>query len=377
MVEGAVFPIIALTARHVGASVAEAGLIVALTGVGALLNNIPASILTARFGERRAMVGAALLLILALMLCVSAESLVMLAIGVFMIGMSQAVFLLARQTYLSDVVPLSMRARALSTLGGVMRIGLFISPFISAAFMQMMGLDGAYWLGAVAAGAAGALALSLPELHARQKPASNSGSGASAPLPPLSTGDIIRQFRHTFLTLGVGCLLVAALRNCRPLIIPLWAAHIGLDAATTSVIYGSMGAIDMLLFYPAGKLMDQYGRRATAVPSLLTMSVALAMIPFTTSLIPFLLATMLLGLGNGMGAGLVMTIGADSAPVHARARFLGVWRLTTDLGSCGGPLLVSSIAAAATLSTSVLFLSVAGFAASAVFFKWLPSKPAH
>ena len=117
MVEGAVYPVIALSARGLGASIAEAGLIVALTGVGALANNIPASLLTARFGERNAMVGAALFTMIALLLCVGAESPFAFGIGVFMIGMAQAVFMLARQTYLTDAVPVSMRARALSTLG--------------------------------------------------------------------------------------------------------------------------------------------------------------------------------------------------------------------------------------------------------------------
>ena len=313
-----------------------------------------------------------MLLIVALLVCVSAGSPGVLAAGIFMIGMSQAVFMLARQTYLTDAVPIAMRARALSTLGGVMRIGLFISPFLSAMLMQLMGLDGAYWLGAMAAAAAGALAITLPELSSRAKATEALAAGSARPSPAPPMRKIVREHRHSLLTLGTGCMLVAALRYCRPLIIPLWAAHIGLDASTAAVIYGAMGAIDMLLFYPAGKLMDQYGRRAAAVPCMLIMGVALVLIPFTTSLVPFLLAAMLLGLGNGIGSGLIMTIGADSSPANARPQFLGLWRFITDLGSCGGPLLISSIAAATTLSVSIFFVGAAGFSAAAIFFRWLP-----
>lgn len=376
MVEGAVYPVIAITARELGASIAEAGLIVALTGVGALVNNIPASLLTARFGERWAMTGAALFTIIALLLCVAAESPLAFGIGVFMIGMSQAVFLLARQTYLTEVVPITMRARALSTLGGVMRIGLFISPFISAAIMQMLGLDGAYWLAAMAAAAAGALAFTLPDLESRRNRGTmredeRTTDSARSRVTLLS---LLRTHRHAFLTLGTGCLLVAALRACRQLVIPLWAAHIMLDAATTSVIYGAMGAIDMLLFYPAGKIMDQYGRRWVATPSMFVMGVALLLIPLTDGFWPFLLATMLLGLGNGLGSGLVMTIGADASPAYGRPQFLGLWRFMTDIGSCGGPLLASAIAGAAGLVSGVLAVSGLGFAAAAIFWKWLPKR---
>ena len=49
---------------------------------------------------------------------------------------------------------------------------------------------------------------------------------------------------------------------------PLWADHLGLDAATTSLIYGLAGGIDMLVFYPAGKVMDRKGRTWVAVPSM-------------------------------------------------------------------------------------------------------------
>jgi MFS family permease len=66
-------------------------------------------------------------------LCVVASTLWVFAVGIFMVGMAAAVFGLARQSYLTEAVPFHFRARALSTLGGVMRIGLFIGPFLGAA----------------------------------------------------------------------------------------------------------------------------------------------------------------------------------------------------------------------------------------------------
>lgn len=376
MVEGAIYPVIALSARDLGASIAEAGIIVALTGLGTLLNNIPASLLTARFGERLAMTVAAVFTIIALLLCVSATSPLLFGVGVFMIGMAQSVFMLARQTYLTDAVPITMRARALSTLGGVMRIGLFVSPFISAVLMKMMGLDGAYWLAVIAASAAGALAFTIPDLESRRRPESGAGGGTPA-RPTASMRSLLREHRHSFITLGTASMLVSAVRACRQVVIPLWAAHIMLDATTVSVVYGAMGAIDMLLFYPAGKIMDRYGRHWVAFPSMAVMGTALLLMPLTDGFGTFILAAMLLGLGNGIGSGLIMTIGADCSPVDARAQFLGLWRFITDLGTCGGPLAVSFIAAAAGLAASVLTVGAAGYAAAAIYWKWLPRSSSN
>ena len=142
--DGAILPIIAFTALELGASPALAGFVAALTGLGSLLNNVPAALLTARFGERRAMLGAALAALVAFGLCMAARHVAWLAIGVLMAGMAGAVFSLARQTWLIAAVPFSMRARALSTLAGSMRIGMFVGPFLGAAAIQGLGLRGAY-----------------------------------------------------------------------------------------------------------------------------------------------------------------------------------------------------------------------------------------
>lgn len=109
---GAILPVVALTARELGASLATSGLIVGLVGIGSLVSNIPAAMFTSRHGERRSMVGAAALSVVALLLCIFAGTLWMLATGVFMVGMASSVFLLARQGYMIDAVPAYMRARA-------------------------------------------------------------------------------------------------------------------------------------------------------------------------------------------------------------------------------------------------------------------------
>src|SRR3546814_3174978 len=101
------------------------------------------------------MMGAAALSVLALLLCIFAGRASMLAVGVFLIGMASSVFMLARQTYMIDAVPVYMRARALSTLAGTMRIGVFVGPFAGAALIHFMGLQGAYWVAVVAMAGAG------------------------------------------------------------------------------------------------------------------------------------------------------------------------------------------------------------------------------
>ncbi|GAB3517407.1 MFS transporter [Arthrobacter monumenti] len=362
--EGAILPVIALSARNLGASVAMAALVVTLIGIGSLLTNIPASLITARFGERWAIVGASAWSVLAMMVCITAPGLYVFAAGILMIGMAAAVFNLARQSYLTESVPMQFRARALSTLGGTMRIGVFAGPFAGAAAIHFAGLDGAYWVGAGALLIAGAVAVGMPDLPRH-------GIAVAGTVPP-TIRSISRSHARVFLTVGIGVVMVAAVRSSRPVVIPLWAENIGLEASTTAVIYGISGAVDMLLFYPAGKVMDQKGRLWVSVPCMLIMGLALILVPFTIGTASLLLAAVLIGFGNGIGSGMIMTLGADYSPAAGRTKFLGVWRLMADIGSSGGPALLSGVTALATLSAGIWLVGGLGLVGAVMLGYWLP-----
>ena len=374
--EGAILPVIALTVRQLGGSVALAALMVTLIGIGSLVSNIPASIITTRYGERWAIVGAAVWGALGMVACVLAPALWVFGVGVFMVGMSAAVFGLARQSYLTEAVPFHFRARALSTLGGVMRIGLFVGPFLAAGLIHWMGIGGAYWAGVGSLMVAAVVAMRMPDLPAHA-PVNDEGADLASVRAPATLISVGTSHAKIFLTVGIGALLVAAVRASRQAVIPLWAESIGLDAATTSLIYGLAGGIDMLVFYPAGKVMDRKGRVWVAVPSMAIMGVALLLTPFTHGAHTLLMASLLIGFGNGIGSGMVMTLGADYSPVAGRAHFLGLWRLMSDIGSTGGPALLSAVTALVSLAAGIWCTGLTAFAGAIVLWYWIPRTTRH
>ncbi|MGE8318373.1 MAG: MFS transporter [Comamonas sp.] len=365
--EGAILPIIPLMARELGASVPMAALVVGLISIGSLLNNIPASLITMRWGERWAIVAAGLWSGLGMALCVFTSQLLPFAAGCLMVGMSQAVYNLARQSYMTEAVPIAYRARALSTLGGVMRIGMFIGPFLGAWAVHAFGLSAAFAVGIAGVLCAAAIAVRVPDLP---PPEPAPGQAPPAATTILST---LRDHRRVFLTLGVGVLLVSAVRASRQVVIPLWADHLALAPAVASLVYGLAGGIDMLVFYPAGKLMDHKGRRWVAVPSMLIMGAAMLLMPLTTGFATLLAAALAIGFGNGIGSGMIMTLGADHSPRHGRAHFLGVWRLMSDIGSSCGPALLSLLAGSLSLAAGIATTGLIAFAAAAVLARWIPA----
>ncbi len=364
---GAMLPVIASSATALGASLATAGLVVTLMPLGQILADVPAGALAARVGDRPAMVVAGTIATAGFVLAALATHVAVLGLAVVLVGVASSVYFLARQSYLTEVTPPLKRARVLSTLGGVHRIGQFIGPFAGAALIALGGLPWAYWMAAVAAALSVAVVLA-----AGADDAAASSRGAPVPLR-----QVAREHAHVFATLGIAVLLIGAVRGARLTVLPLWAEHLGIDPAQTSLVFGLAGAVDMLLFYPAGKIMDHFGRLWIGIPSMLVMGAALVALPFTTTVGALAVVAAALGLGNGLSSGILMTLGADVAPAATRAQFLGVWRVLSDLGLAVGPLVLTLAAALGSVAGGVWVLAATSGASAAAQARWVPRHSVH
>jgi MFS family permease len=372
LAEGAMLPVIALSSIDRGASTATAALINALLGIGSIVTNIPSGILATRIGERKSMLVAAAGAVAGLILCLvnlghGALSLVVFGLGVLLLGAASSVYTLARQSYLTEIVPPEMRARALSTLGGTLRIGMFAGPFLGAGAEEIWGIPGAYYVSLAAMAVAAVLVYRVPDLE--------KSAQVKAAAAQVTTWGILRQYWRVFATLGMGVVLLMAIRQSRQVVIPLWAAHLGLSPTANSVIYGIAGLIDVMTFYPAGKVMDTYGRRWVAVPCTLVLGISFVLMPFTHSVVTLTLTAMIMGFGNGIGSGIVMTLSADTSPEIGRPTFLGLWRELADAGQGLGPLLLSGVTALAGLAAGITVVGCVGFAAAGVLFAFIPRRP--
>jgi MFS family permease len=91
------------------------------------------------------------------------------------------------------------------------------------------------------------------------------------------------------------------------------------------------------------------------------MATGMVLIPLTDGFGSLVAVGLLLGFGNGLGSGIVMTLGSDFAPAVGRAEFLGVWRLVSDVGTAGGPLVVAAVEGAASLAAASTVVGAFGF----------------
>lgn len=388
--EGAIIPIIPIVAGNLGATLAIAGLVSAILMLGELVGDIPSGWLVSRIGERPAMIGAAFLSVVGLVICVLSPNPVALGFGIFLIGLATAVFALARHAFMTSFVPVSHRARALSTLGGIFRAGFFVGPFITAAAIELTGAaSSAFWIHIVMCIAAAGILIALPD------PTKSFGSVRTVRVDGrrLREGEAlveresvglfrtIAANRAVLTRLGTGAALIGAMRASRAVILPLWAVSIGLGESSTAIIIGIAGAIDFALFYTSGQIMDRWGRLASALPSMLGLGIGHLVLAFTHDLDSnvswFVFAAMFMSLANGVGSGILMTLGADLADKKNPAPFLGAWRFTGSLGSAGAPLLVSAITALASIALAAGALGLLGLIGAGILVRYVPRYAPH
>jgi MFS family permease len=383
--EGAMIPLIPLVADSLGASLAFAGFIAAMVMVGELVGDIPSGAVVSRIGERKSMIGASLLAIVAVLVCIVAPNPGVLLVGIFLIGLATAVFALARHAFMTSYVPVAYRARALSTLGGVFRAGWFVGPFLAAGVIHVTGSTTAvFWIFIVCCVAAAIVLLLLPDPSitiAAARPGSASPAEQMAAAGSHGLFQTIWAYRGVLLRLGTGAGLVGAMRATRTVILPLWAVSIGINEPDTALIIGIAGGIDFALFYASGQIMDRFGRMWTAIPSMIGLGLGMLALAFThdvpANIQLFIAVAMFLSLANGIGSGLLMTLGADLAPLSGPAPFLGAWRFTADFGSAAAPLAVAGITALVSLSVASGVMGVVGLLGAGVLWRYIPRYAPH
>ena len=399
--EGAAMVVLGLSAIAGGASLALAALVVATVGIGQLAGSIPAGQLTTRYGERRVLVVASLASTVTWAGAALVSSPAALAGVGFVGGVASAAFAVARQSYTIDVVPHAYRARAMSLLGGSGRVGLVLGPLAGAGLQVWFGLAGGF---VVASAAAALAALTLlvvrepgdggapgapgaPQAAAASVPTTSRGRAAAqdavAADPrrtthpathPATLRELVRAHASVLATVGIGVVVINLARSLRPVLVPLALSEAGADAHTTSLVVAAAAAAELMLFYPAGVVMDRYGRRVVAVSCSGVMGVGLILmgaLGALEGLAGIVAGAVLLGIGSGIGSGVVKTLGADAAPVRDRATFLGVWNVLGETGGAAGPLALSALTAVASLAGAGVVLGVVALAGAVGLTRWL------
>ena len=381
---GLLVPILPLYAKSFDISYGLVGLVLAAEGIGHLVGDLPAALVLNRIGRKSAM----LLGVLTVALCGAglffAPSISIVFLLRFVGGIGGALWDISRYAYLADATAVHQRGRALSVFGGISRIGTFGGPVIGGYIASATSVEYPFLVyGGISLLAAVVAAIAVEASRKRVSPPQHGLARHFA--------NIFRAHRKNLITAGTGQLFAQTIRSGRYIIIPLYGAEVlDLGYEQIGLIMTASGFIDMMMFYPAGVIMDRFGRKFANVPSFALQAIGMALIPLTEPFaaylnLPFfsislitgefialLFPASLLGFGNGLSSGAMMTLGADLAPRDALSEFLGLWRLIGDGGRMSGPVCVGYVADFLGLSPAALAIAGIGLSAAGIFLFLVP-----
>ncbi|HBY44766.1 MAG: MFS transporter [Thermomicrobiales bacterium] len=358
--EGLLLPTLPAFALSFDVSFAVASLVLAAAGIGTLIADLPAGMLLGRVGLKPTMLLGAALVGFGTLALVAATSVNQLIALRLLAGVGTAMWGLSRHAFITEAIDPRQRGRAISVFGGINRIGVFGGPAIGGLIGTWFGLTASF----LVAGLLGIVALIVSWIFVQD---THVAVHAERHVRWALVREMVRSSWRDLSAASVAQTFAQMIRAGRQTIIPFYGlAILGLNAGQVGLIQSASSSVDMILFIPAGYLMDRFGRKVAAVPSFAIMAVGMVLIPFTTDYLTLMAAATIIGLGNGLGTGTMMTLGADLAPPGATGEFLGLWRLIGDTGRAGGPLAVGSLTDAVGFEYTSFILAGVGLSASLI-----------
>jgi MFS family permease len=313
-----------------------AAIVLALRALGIILFELPAAYLANRLGNKTMMIVA---------LCLSASTM----FGLFIVselywiaflavpqGAASAIWFLCRQSYISEFTPRDYWGRAVALMAGINRAGALFGPFLGGIAATMIGYQWTFFIGGILI----LIAMIVLFTFAKHTALCSDQKHNSYKSVLVS----LRQKKRIISLAGFIAVIIQLLRAARQLLIPIFGTLIGLNAGSIGAIYALGSLIDMSMFYPMGIIVDKFGRKWSAGPSILFFILGLLLLPNAESTIAFCLVVCLLGFANGLGTGILIIIGMDLAPKNQKNAFLGIWRLIGDFGGFACPLIVGTFA---------------------------------
>ena len=152
------------------------------------------------------------------------------------------------------------------------------------------------------------------------------------------------------------CFSLLWLRTARELLVPLHAVAEGLTDSRVGLVVASGYVPDALVgIFVAGPLMDTKGRKPAAFFCSVGFAIGFLALYFSRSTADMVLASLILGAGDGFSSGLVMCLTTDLAPLKNRAIFISIFRFVSDSGVLIGASLAGTVAHETNTSISAAY----------------------
>ena len=332
---GVVAPILSLYAQSFGVPNTIVGLLVTIFGIGRLVANLPAGMLSQRIGRKPLLIGGPALVAVASAAAAITDNFAWLVFWRGLQGFGSGIYVTASMAALADISSPTNRAANIALYQSFFMFGATIGPAIGGYAAGFFGYAAPFWLYAAMTALAGVLALSFrdtlgKEVREKQKlEASDRRRIMTAPFTAICIVSLMTFFTRT-----------TAIFQLMPFI-GHDTFHLGIDAVGVAL---TVNAVVILAVTPLSvPLINRIGARAMVFWSTIGMAATIWGLYAATSLAGFWIAVVLFGIVSG--ASYPATGNYTIAALDRRhyGPGSGLQRTFGDVGYAVGPVLTGAI----------------------------------
>lgn len=359
---GSIVPALALYARSFGVAQSAIGLAIAVYGLARFLVAVPSGRLADRLGRRTTLALGGLVSAVGNLLCAVAPTYEAFVGARFVAGAGAALVLTTGLIVLADISTAANRGRMMSVYQGVFIFAVGIGPLPGGLLATHWGLAAPFLAYALTSLLASAVAwIAIPET----RPAADPGVTASAEVAFATQIRLLAGHRGFLLVSLIAFVNAVARTGALFNIIPILARdRLALDPARIGFGLALASVVGLVLAYPAGVLVDRYGRKIIIVPATILSGISLLIFLFAPTYAWYLVACAAWSVAMGISGAAPAAYAADTAPGGMNAAALSTYRMLADLGYVVGPIVLGLVADlagtnAALVATALLLTVVA------------------
>jgi len=345
-----IVPALPVLAKSFGISAGTAAQIITALALGRFVGLPVAGVVLDRLGTRSALIAGPALSCIAGLLAAGMPWFGLILVLVVLIGVSESVWVIAREVAGIDLARPDQRGRILSGFHGVNYLGFALGPLLGGMLVETAGFRAIFVAYAACAALSVIIGLSVQNSRSSHESHSNledsiKGWGLSAVLDRLrSLRDLFNQIqpdlRATYAVLVFATFTSFVHRVTTQSIVPLYASsQLNLTPKEVGFLFSIFGATVFAMILPAGFVIDKVGRKWATVPSTGIPALAFLLIPFSETFLQLAILLAFLGIANGLSLGSLATSTYDVVPASARGRLQAARRTIAEMGGVGAPLL--------------------------------------
>jgi len=344
-----VVPALPVLAKSFGISAGTAAQIITALALGRFAGLPVSGVVLDRLGTRSALIAGPALSCIAGLLAAGMPWFSLILALVFLIGVAESVWVIAREVAGIDLARPDQRGRVLSGFHGVNYLGFALGPLFGGMLAETAGFRATFVAYAVCAALSVLIGLSVQnsrssyESHSTLKPIK--GWELSSALDRLrSLRDLFHQIqpdlRATYAVLVFATFTSFVHRVTTQSIVPLYASsELNLTPKEVGLLFSISGFTVFAMILPAGFVIDKVGRKWATVPSTGIPALAFLLIPFSENFLQLAVLLAFLGISNGLSLGSLATSTFDVVPANARGRLQAARRTMAEIGGVGAPLI--------------------------------------